>query len=149
MKKIIVAILVVSYIIVSCEKSAVSKVKDENVISAKQRDVNSQNLAVVSFDKETYDFGTIDAGEVVETTFMITNTGKSDLLITNAKSTCGCTVPTWPKKAIQPGDSATMKVKFDSKGKRNNVSKTITLTTNTLNGKETVKIKGFVAQKEK
>lgn len=149
MKKIISILIIVAFVSVSCKKSAVSKVNDKNVELAKDRDLKNDNLAVASFDKESYDFGTIDEGDVIETSFVITNTGKSDLLISNARATCGCTIPSWPKEAIKPGDSAPMHVKFNSKNKRNKVSKTITLTTNTATGKETVKITGFVTAKPK
>lgn len=149
MKKIILALITVALIGVSCKKSATSKVKDQNVEVAKERDLKSENLPVIGFDKVAYDFGTIDEGDSIETTFLITNNGKSDLLISNARATCGCTIPTWPKEAIKPGESSPMQVKFNSRGKRNKISKTITLTTNTALGKETVKITGFVTPKEK
>lgn len=138
---LIVAVVVLS---ISCKESATSKVKTENVESAKIRDVNAENLAVISFDKASYDFGMINQGDVIETNFVITNTGKSDLIISKASATCGCTIPDWPKEAIKPGDSAPMNVKFNSRGKKNKISKTITLLTNTKSGKETVKITGFV-----
>ena len=135
--------------VVSCKESAASKVKKENVETAKERDVAYLKLPVVSFDKASYDFGKINEGDVVETSFVITNIGKSDLIIKKASATCGCTIPDWPKEAIKPGESAPMKVKFNSRGKRNKISKTITLVTNTESGKETVKITGFVNPKEK
>lgn len=138
---LIVAVVVLS---ISCKESATSKVKTENVESAKIRDVNAENLAVISFDKASYDFGMINQGDVIETNFVITNTGKSDLIISKASATCGCTIPDWPKEAIKPGGSAPMNVKFNSRGKKNKISKTITLLTNTKSGKETVKITGFV-----
>jgi hypothetical protein len=149
MNKIILALITIALVSVSCKESAASKVKDQNIEIAKERDLKSENLAVVAFDKVTYDFGTIDEGDTIETTFIITNTGKSDLLIANAKATCGCTIPTWPKEAIKPGESSPMQVKFNSRGKKNKISKTITLTTNTGYGRETVKITGFVTPKEK
>lgn len=146
MKNIFLLFLVLAT--VSCKKSAVAKVDDKNVELAKERDVKYENLPVISFDKASYDFGTIDEGDVVESTFMIKNVGKSDLIIKNAKATCGCTIPDWPKEAIKSGESAPMKVKFNSRGKRNKISKTITLTTNTEKGREYVKITGFVTPKE-
>tara|TARA_B100000809_G_scaffold263627_1_gene317333 strand:+ start:18439 stop:18891 length:453 start_codon:yes stop_codon:yes gene_type:complete len=149
MKKIIIALVTIVVVSVSCKKSAASKVKDQNIEIAKERDLKSENLAIVSFDKVSYDFGTIDEGDTIETSFIITNTGKSDLLISNAKASCGCTIPTWPKEAIKSGESSPMHVKFNSKGKRNKISKTITLTTNSGLGRETVKITGFVTPKAK
>lgn len=148
MKKIIVLLAVV-LLGVSCKESASSKVKSQNVENAKERDVQYENLPVISFDKISYDFGEINQGDVIETSFVITNVGKSDLLISKASATCGCTIPDWPKEAIKPGASAPMNVKFNSRGKRNKISKTITLVTNTEAGKETVKITGFVKVEDK
>ncbi|MDG1803779.1 DUF1573 domain-containing protein [Flavicella sp.] len=148
MRKIIL-VVAIALGVVSCKESAASKVKNENVTTAKERDVAYLKLPVVSFDKASYDFGTIDEGDVIETSFEIKNIGKTDLIIKKASATCGCTIPDWPKEAIKPGESAPMKVKFNSRGKRNKISKTITLVTNTESGKETVKITGFVNPKEK
>ena len=88
-------------------------------------------------------------GDIVETTFTFKNTGLNDLIITNAKSTCGCTIPEWPKEPIPPGAEESIKVKFNSAGKSNKVTKTITLATNTANGKESVVIKTEIMPKVK
>jgi len=149
MRKICVVLILLAFISTACKESAASKVKTKNVENAKVRDTKHENLPVVSFDQVLYDFGTINDGDVVKTSFMITNTGKSDLIIKKASATCGCTIPNWPKESIKPGASAPMEVKFNSRGKRNKISKTITLITNTETGKETVKITGFVNPKGK
>lgn len=148
MKKIILVLLTVAFISFSCKESAASKVKDQNVEKAKERDVKHQNLPEISFDKKSHDFGNIEEGKVVETRFRISNIGKSDLIVTKASASCGCTIPDWPKEPIKSGGFAYMTVKFNSKNKRDSFSKTITLVTNTESGKETVKIKGFVNSKE-
>ena len=99
MHKLFIYFFVVAVACISCKKSAASKVKQNNVEIAKERDLKSESLPVATFDTEVYDFGTILEGDVVETSFVITNTGKSDLIISDAKASCGCTVPTWPKKS--------------------------------------------------
>jgi hypothetical protein len=85
----------------------------------------------------------------VKTTFRLTNTGNSPLVITDAQTTCGCTVPTWPKdKPIQPGESAEIKVEFNTAGKGGGRQmKDVTLLTNTAVGREILKIKGIVNKK--
>ncbi|WP_139959142.1 DUF1573 domain-containing protein [Flavicella sediminum] len=149
MKKII-TLLVLSIVVLSCKDKAVSKVKTENVEQAKERDHQSTLLPVAQFDKTVHNFGVINEGDEIETTFVLTNTGKSDLIISNAKGSCGCTVPTWPKdEPVKPGASVEIGVKFNSRGKKNKQSKTVTLTTNTINGKEVLTIKGEVTPKEK
>lgn len=153
MKKIAVAIAFIlsTGILVSCGKdNAASKVKKENIESAEKRDVSiSKGTASISFDKEEYDFGTVSEGDVVKTTFVVTNTGKSDLIITNAQASCGCTVPVWPKEAIAPGKTGDIQVSFNTSGKPNKQSKSITLTTNTEKGREVIKIVGMVTPKNK
>ena len=66
------------------------------------------------------------------------------LVVSNIKSTCGCTVPSNWTKEVAPGETGFFNVKFNGKGNGNQVSKTITLTTNTEKGSETVKILAFV-----
>lgn len=137
--------------IVSCGKgNAASKVKQENVAQAQERDKEiNLGAPVITFDKEVFDFGTVEEGHVVETSFKVTNSGKSNLVITDAKATCGCTVPTWPKEPIKPGETADVIVKFNTSGKPNKQSKTVTLTTNTAKGQEQVKVTGMVTPKNK
>ncbi|WBX70557.1 DUF1573 domain-containing protein [Tenacibaculum retecalamus] len=153
MKKIALAIAFVlsTGILVSCgDGNAASKVKKENVENAEKRDVTiSAGSASISFDKEEYNFGTVKEGEIVKTTFIVTNTGKGDLVITNAQATCGCTIPVWPKEAIAPGKTGEIQVSFNTNGKPNKQSKSITLTTNTTKGREILKISGMVTPKNK
>ena len=153
MKKIATAIAFVlsAGILISCgSENAASKVKKENIESAKKRDVTiSAGAASISFDKKEYNFGTVNEGETVKTTFIVTNTGKGDLVITNAQASCGCTVPVWPKKPITPGKTGEIQVSFNTNGKPNRQSKSITLTTNTEKGREVLKISGMVTPKKK
>ncbi|WP_435254510.1 DUF1573 domain-containing protein [Tenacibaculum sp. A30] len=153
MKKIAVALafVVSAGMLVSCgQGNASSKVKKENVENAEKRDNTiSQGAPEISFDKEEFDFGTVKEGEVVETTFVVTNTGKSDLVITHAQASCGCTVPEWTKDPIAPGETGNIKVSFNTSGRTNKQSKSVTLTTNTEKGREIIKISGMVTPKNK
>ena len=60
-------------------------------------------LPELSFEKLSHNFGEIIQGESVSHQFVFTNTGQGDLIISNAKGSCGCTVPEWPRKPISPG----------------------------------------------
>lgn len=104
-------------------------------------------LPVLTFQKEEHDFGKIDEGDVVEHTFEFTNTGDADLVISQAQATCGCTVPEWPKEPIAPGEKGKITARFNSAGKPNLQSKTITITANTWPEKSTLRIKADVAPK--
>ncbi len=148
MKRIIMLAFLAVFSLLACKDNAVSRVKKENLESAKKRDANMKGAPIVKFDRLVHNFGTVDEGDVVETIFKVTNVGESNLIISKAKASCGCTVPTWPKGAIKPNETAEIGVKFNTSGKKNKQSKTITLTTNTEKGRETVTISGMVTPKK-
>lgn len=85
----------------------------------------------MEFEESTFDFGTIDAGEKVSHVYKFTNTGENPLVIKDAKGSCGCTVPKWPKAPIMPGETAEILVEYNSKGKKGKETKRVTLTANT------------------
>lgn len=146
MKKVFFSFFIVLAFI-SCKENASSKIDSTNVAVAAERDAASKNLPVMSFDKAEHDFGTIENGTPQETIFTFTNTGDAPLIITDAKSTCGCTVPEFPKNTpIAPGDSGELLVKFNGSG-QNQVTKQITVTANTAKGQEILRIKAFVNPK--
>lgn len=147
MKKsvLIVAILSV-FAFSSCKDNAADKVIEENVTAAEARDANSGKFPVMAFTESQFDFGTIDQNTHVEHVFKFKNTGDAPLMIVNATSSCGCTVPQYTKEPVAPGDSGELLVKFNGAG-QNQVSKTVTITTNTKAGTETLTIKAFVTPK--
>ncbi|MDA8531879.1 DUF1573 domain-containing protein, partial [Flavobacteriaceae bacterium] len=120
------------------------KINQENVTKAAERDAQTIVYPSVTFDKVAHDFGEIQNGTPVETMFTYTNSGQSPLVVSDIKSTCGCTVPQgWSREPLAPGASSQFTVKFNGKG-ANKVSKTITLTTNTESGREQVRISAFI-----
>jgi hypothetical protein len=128
----------------SCKENATEKINEDNVEKAAERDAQTIVFPTINFDKTLHDFGEIQNGTAVETVFSYTNSGRSPLVVTDIKSTCGCTVPQgWSKEPLMPGESSQFSVKFNGKG-ANKVSKTITLTTNTEKGREQVRITAFV-----
>jgi len=141
---ILAAVALVSF--TSCKENAADKVNEENVASAAERDAESGKAPIMTFAETEFDFGTIDQGTPQEHIFTFTNTGDADLIIVDAKSSCGCTVPEFTKEPVAPGATGEMLVKFNGSGK-NQVSKTVTITANTKAGKETIKIKAFVTPK--
>ncbi|WP_339342660.1 DUF1573 domain-containing protein [uncultured Polaribacter sp.] len=153
MKKITIlfAFLLATNFIISCaDGKASTKVNKQNLDTAKTRDAEiKQGVASISFDKKEYDFGTVNEGEIVETVFKVTNSGTTDLVITNATGSCGCTVPVWPKAPIKPGKTGDIAVKFNTSGKPNRQMKTVTLTANTESGREVLTLRGSVTPKAK
>jgi hypothetical protein len=145
MKKVLLGLSAMCLIaFTSCKEDATKKIDDNNVAEAAQRDAAASKFPVLTFDKPEHDFGEIEAKTNVETVFSYTNTGDAPLVITDIKSSCGCTVPeNYSKEPLAPGDKGEFTVKFNGSGK-NKVSKTVTVTANTEKGKETVKITAFV-----
>ena len=136
------------FFLFACGDDPFSKVKSGNVEMASVRDNSPSKFPAMSFDKTTHDFGVIQNGTPVQTVFSYTNTGQAPLVITDIKSTCGCTVPRdWSREPLNPGESSQFSVKFDGKGV-NTTSKTVTVTANTQTGRETVKITAFINNPE-
>ncbi len=101
----------------------------------------------MDFKDTVHNFGTMHEGELVEYEFSFTNNGKTPLLITSAVGSCGCTVPEYPKDAVQPGKSAIMKVTFNSAGKMGHQEKSVTIHANTVQNIQMLYIKADVEKK--
>lgn len=127
----------------ACNESASKKVDQEK--ASQNASESSTATAAMSFDKSVHDFGTIKEGETVQTKFTFTNTGQADLIIVDARGSCGCTVPNYPKNTpIAPGGTGEILVSFDSNNKPNMQQKTVTISANTASGRETLRIKAMV-----
>lgn len=101
-------------------------------------------ITTLEFDHTEYDFGEVTSGEKVAHVFTFTNTGDEPLTLTNAKGSCGCTVPQWPRRAIQPGETASMTVEFNSRNKRGKRNQKVTITANTDPPQRFIFLKGTV-----
>ncbi|MCV6628375.1 MAG: DUF1573 domain-containing protein [Flavobacteriaceae bacterium] len=139
-------IFVALFSFLSCKESATSKIKSENVAIASARDQAAKKVPVITFEKTEHDFGVINQNENQSTIFKFTNTGNAPLVITSASSTCGCTVPKTPKDPILPGESGELEVRFNGAG-TNQVSKQVTVNSNTAKGIDKLTIKAFVNPK--
>lgn len=98
----------------------------------------------IQFNETEFNFGKVKAGEKVQHEYVFKNTGKEPLIISDAKGSCGCTVPEWPKEPIPVGGSGKLKVEFDSKGKNGPQTKQVTVTANTNPPQTIIYIKGDV-----
>ena len=103
----------------------------------------------MTFVTEKHDFGTIVQGDKVVYDFKFKNSGNSDLVITDAKGSCGCTVPEYPKEAIKPGEPGEIKVSFNSAGKSGKQAKSVTLFCNIKEGKKVLHINSNIEVPEK
>jgi hypothetical protein len=101
-------------------------------------------LPEFNFSSETFDFGAIPEGEVVEHTFTFTNIGEAPLIIQSASASCGCTVPSYSKEPVPVGGTGEIAVRFNSKGKKGNQAPTVTVTANTYPKVHKLRLKGSV-----
>lgn len=106
----------------------------------------AQDGPTMVFEKETVDYGTIEQGADPYRSFKFKNTGNEPLIITHAKGSCGCTVPTYPKEPIAPGEASEIKVRYDT-NRLGRFTKRVTLTTNAGDAKKMLTIKGEVKKK--
>ncbi len=104
------------------------------------------NAGILSFDNEEIDFGTINQNDNGVRTFKFTNTGSSPIVITNVKTSCGCTVPTYSKEPIMAGASGEIEIKYDT-NRLGVFTKTITIISNANEDNKILKIKGEVIKK--
>lgn len=99
--------------------------------------------AKISFKETTVDYGTIVKGSDGVREFEFTNTGDAPLIISDVKSSCGCTIPKKPDGPIAPGESSTIEVKYDT-NRVGPIRKTITVYSNASEPMVALKIKGDV-----
>ena len=107
------------------------------------QDKSDLKVGVFEFESETIDYGTINKDEDGNRTFVFVNKGNAPILISNIKSSCGCTVPSFSKTPILPGESGEIKVKYAT-SRVGSFSKTITVLSNSDQPQKQLKIKGKV-----
>lgn len=107
-------------------------------------DTDSSSLPMFKFIEEIHDFGRVIQGEKVSYSFKFTNIGKSDLVITDAKGSCGCTIADYPKTAIAPNGEGVIDVTFNTESKKGYQNKTITIIANTQPNTKVLTIKAQV-----
>ena len=140
---------IIAIVLISCSTDDKKITADlvKNPLSANPD--HTVTMPKIQMDEESYDFGDIIQGESVTHEFIIKNIGNDKLLINSAKGSCGCTVPVWPKEPIMEGDESTIKVTFNSAGKKGRQNKTVTLVTNAIPNTKVIIINGNVIILEK
>ncbi|SDP55682.1 Protein of unknown function [Mucilaginibacter sp. OK268] len=152
MKRLFLSLLTAGVLLSACNQTpangAASTTADSTATkTAATTTANAATAPVMKFEKESHDFGKIKQGDKVSYDFKFTNDGKSPLIITDAVASCGCTTPEWPKTPVKPGESALIKVVFNSAGKTGLQDKQITITANTVPAQTMVHLIGEVLTK--
>ena len=112
--------------------------------AAKAQDEKAQMGAKIEFEKVVHDYGDVPFNGNGECEFRFTNTGTEPLLVQKPKSSCGCTIPSWPNEPILPGESEVIKVTYRT-NRPGIINKTVTVTSNAVNNPTVVlRIKGRV-----
>lgn len=112
-------------------------------VSAPQQAVVNPNAPEITFEKTVHDYGTVPYNGNGNCEFKFTNTGKEPLILTNVRSSCGCTVPSWPREPILPGKSEVIKVEYKT-NRPGPINKTVTVTSNAKTATTVLKITGTV-----
>lgn len=143
-------ICILGFVMVSCDgtRSREEGVTTEDVhnpmsaegLSAKE----VEKMPVLTFDNLVYDFGRVIKGEKLTYAFKFKNTGKSNLIISSARASCGCTTTNPPKAPVRPGESGEIVVSFDSKSQNGEINKMVVVSANTYPVQTTLRIKATV-----
>lgn len=131
------AILYVLLLLAGCKEPAKEGINNQNG--------NGEPPRIV-FEETEYDFGIVSEGEKVGWYFTFRNEGGSDLIITNARASCGCTVPEYSREPIPPGGEGKIKVIYDSSGRSGREMKTVTIESNAVNNINRLNLKVEVAE---
>lgn len=147
-KRSVAMLAIASLALTSCKKeNAALRIDDAAAKKAELAHSENGKLPIIKFDNMDHDFGDIESGTKAEHTYKFTNEGTADLVVSNVKASCGCTVPSYTQTPVKPGDSGEIKVTFDSSGKSGNQSKQVTVTLNTEKGTEVLNFKANVVPK--
>ena len=151
MKKIVltIAVLVFAIAAASAQNAAAERkaATDQQRLTSEEEAAKAlaenPNAPVIKFDKLVHDYGEIEQNADGNCEFKFTNTGKEPLILSNVRSSCGCTIPVWPRQPILPGQSEVIKVKYDTK-RVGIINKSITVYSNATEKTIVLKIKGKV-----
>ena len=130
--------LIIISLILCIGISSCSETEEKNLINTDlilnpvtaNGDADTTVLPIITFKEEFFDFGVIIQGEKVSHTFVFTNTGKSNLIVSSVHASCGCTVPKYSKEPISSGSTGEIEVTFDSSGRSGLQSKSVTVSSN-------------------
>ncbi|MEY3052808.1 MAG: hypothetical protein RLY31_2593 [Bacteroidota bacterium] len=106
--------------------------------------IDTVQVARMVFTDTVFDFDEVGEGAMVRHVFRFENTGKVPLVINNAQSTCGCTVPAWPREPVPPGRTGEIEVEFNTAGKEGFQEKSVTIAANTYPSLTRVYLRGYV-----
>lgn len=145
LKNLVGAYLLGLIVLISCSGNGGNKLPADIVSNPNSASGKSEEgLPIISFEKDIHDFGKVIQGEKVSFGFKFKNTGKADLIIAQVNTSCGCTVPKFPKTPIKPGEENVITVMFDSQDRKGVQNKAITVVSNCQPSNTVIRIKAMV-----
>ncbi len=145
-KSISILALLISFITLSQAQEVKKTVDAAAGKQTTQVAAANPNAPEISFTKTVHDYGTLFQGGDGHSEFEFTNIGKEPLILSSVKSSCGCTVPSWPREPIMPGKKEVIKVKYDT-NRLGPINKTITVMSNAKTSPVVLKITGSIVKK--
>lgn len=121
-----------------------TKTEDTTSDTSSTHAVATTGKGKISFTQDTYEFGVVKEGQVVQHDFTFTNEGSEPVILAAVNASCGCTTPDYTKEPILPGKAGVIKVSFNSHGQVGTQEKIVTISSNAENHVTTVRIKGVV-----
>ena len=118
-----------------------------------KKEIVAQPIETVDGPIMALESNTVDYGEIIQNSeplrkLTFTNNGNAPLVIKNARGSCGCTVPAWPKEPIMPGESSEIEIRY-STNRLGKINKNVTITTNEAqNNKHVIKVVGMIHKEE-
>jgi hypothetical protein len=148
MKKLLfLSFLVILSVSIFAQEEQPAKKSKKNKKEIVQEDTLPK-VPIIKFTKMVHDYGNIYKGDDGTCTFEFKNVGKADLQLTNVSSSCGCTVPEWPKEPIPPGKTSSIKVSYNTQNV-GMISKSVYVTSNADEERITLSITGSVSEHPK
>ncbi|MEO8962701.1 MAG: DUF1573 domain-containing protein [Ginsengibacter sp.] len=144
--KIWIIIFCVSGILGSCNIRSHIEATDARALNKQE---HFQDTTTVQMIDSVFDFGKITDGEKVTYNYRFRNTGDKALIISSATASCGCTVPEKPEEPINPGETGSLKVVFNSEGRVGPTNKAVTVISNAYPAFPVLQLKGEVISKNK
>jgi hypothetical protein len=133
---------------VAFNNTATPAISNDAAIQPNEPIIDNRPKTIMDFKEIEHDFGTIQQESENKHIFTFTNTGNEPLVISNAKGSCGCTVPNYPREPIAPGESGEIEVVYSPGKQQNQQAKTVTITANTTPETTVLKIKANVLANE-
>lgn len=98
--------------------------------NAREAAVKRMPKTRIYFNEQKFDFGKVKEGEKVRHAFKFKNVGEEPLMISDAIASCGCTVPSFSKEPVLPGQEGEIMVEFNSKGRVGKNHKSVLIVSN-------------------